>query len=60
MKRVLYALGFGVVTYLVGVVVLLIVGTNVLSNPFGYQSVIVAVAGIAVALYVYWRIPRTV
>lgn len=58
MKRVLFALGLGVVTFVVGSVILLALGTNILSGQLTVRGVIVIAATIVVAVYSYLRILR--
>jgi hypothetical protein len=59
-KRVLYALGLGVVTFVVGSLILLALGTNILGGPLTVRGVIVIAASIVVAVYTYLRILRSV
>ena len=56
MKRLLFAVAVGVGVYLVGGIILLILGTNIFASPLTYQSAVVLVAGIATSVYAYWRI----
>lgn len=56
MKRVLYALGLGLVTFVVGSLILLALGTNIFSGGLTARGVIVIAATIVIAVYSYLRI----